>query len=201
MAARQATQAPLPSHRVPPTEHAVPAAVGLFTGAPFSQRSSVHGLPSSTGLHIDPPVPLALALEEAELVEPPAPPVPLALDDTEAVAPPAPPEPPSPPTPVDDVVEAPPVPPVDDVDDVVDCPPVPPAPEIWLRSTVVMSSHPIEPAHNPRNNTPSLAALLMKKPLTLDLSLHAGESSVPRSYLAVNGQGRLILGSCHALRG
>ncbi len=184
----------------------------------------MHGLLSSTGLHIDPPVPLALedaelveppappvplalalaedeavappappvplALEDAELVEPPAPPVPLALDDDdeadeddEAVAPPV---PPAPPTPVDDVVEAPPVPPeddVDDVDDVVDSPPVPPAPVISLRSTVVMSSHPIEPANNPRIITPSVAALLMTKPLTLDPSSHGGESSVPRSLL------------------
>jgi hypothetical protein len=59
--ARHATQVPSPSHWVPPIAHGLPAATGLLTGIPSSQTSSVHELLSSTGLHVEPPLPLLLA--------------------------------------------------------------------------------------------------------------------------------------------
>jgi hypothetical protein len=81
VAARHATQAPRPSHRVPPTEHALPAPAGSWTGRSSTQTSSVHGLPSSTGTHAAPPVPLDDEEEEVVVAEdvdedaPPAAPV------------------------------------------------------------------------------------------------------------------------------
>jgi hypothetical protein len=41
------TQSPIPSHR-PPIAHAVPAAVGLLIGTPFSQTSSVLVAPAAS---------------------------------------------------------------------------------------------------------------------------------------------------------
>lgn len=58
----------MPSHHEPPLEHGVPRSAGRYAGISFAHTSSVHGFPSSTGVHPGPPELLEL-LPPPELLE------------------------------------------------------------------------------------------------------------------------------------